>query len=96
MDKSKVRSVSHGQIYRPIFDAEEQLIQSFKSRKTSKLPELDSVANVGRPTGSGDYLGITPKSSNRFKFEKDISVDELQVKNLPDRLPQLGTGGKPS
>ena len=27
MDKVKVRSVPHGQIYRPVFDAEEQLIQ---------------------------------------------------------------------
>jgi gas vesicle protein len=97
MDKVKVRSVPHGQIYRPVFDAEEQLIQSFKSRKISKLPGLENVADEGRPTGSGDYFDITSsKSSDRYEFEKDISVDELQVKNLPDRLPPLGTGAKPS
>ena len=42
MDRiQKVRSVPHGQIYRPVFDAEEQLIKSIKLHK-NPLPVLES------------------------------------------------------
>ena len=52
---------------------------------------------MARPSASGDYFDIvSSKGSDRYEFEKDISIDESQVKNLPDRLPPLGTDSKPS
>ena len=46
MERVKVRSVPYGKIYRPVFDAEEQLIQSIKSHKirhkTAPSPNLSS------------------------------------------------------
>lgn len=93
MDRvQKVRSVPHGQIYRPVFDAEEQLIKSIKSHK-NPLPVLESP-EVATLSGSGDIFDRVTRSSDRYEFENDLSVSE--VKNLPDRLPPIDRSQMPA
>ena len=51
MDQVKVRSVPYGKIYRPVFDAEEQLIQSMNSnrqhKKNAPSPNLSNSFRTG-------------------------------------------------
>jgi hypothetical protein len=50
MDTIRVWPVKPGQVYRPVFDAEEQLLQSIKKRKKNLEDKL-----ISSPSASGDF-----------------------------------------
>ena len=50
MESVRVWPVKPGQVYKPVFDAEEQLVQSFQNVKKKKVSE-----SFSSPSASGDF-----------------------------------------
>ena len=73
MERVKVRSVPYGKIYRPVFDAEEQLIQSIKSHK------------VRHKTAPSPNLSSSYSSVDRYECESQAVDNEGKGVNLTDQ-----------
>jgi hypothetical protein len=85
MESVRVWPVKPGQVYRPVFDAEEQLVQSFQNVQKKKAPDVFST-----PSASGDFQQNSTSSQNLYECEADHeSKLSSEVFNLPDKLPPL-------
>ena len=65
MESLRVWPVKPGQVYRPVFDAEEQLVQSFQNVKKKKAATV-----YNSPSASGDFCDPSD-SQNTYECEND-------------------------